>query len=58
MPRIQTLFYTDSRLRWLPATWERGEGGLTSVMGFLIGVMKMFWIELHSYLKTTELLIL
>lgn len=39
-------------------TWERGEGGLTSVMGFLIGVMKMFWIELHSDLKTTELLIL
>ena len=38
-------------------TWERGEGGLTSVMGILIGVMKMFWIELHSDLKTTELLI-
>ena len=57
MPRIQTLFYTDNRLRWLPVTWERGEGGLTSVMGILIGVMKMFWIELHSDLKTTELLI-
>lgn len=37
-------------------TWGEVKGS-DSVMGFLIGVMKIsFWIELYSDLKTTELL--